>query len=169
MPPEIIFDCGLGDLFVIRVAGNVLDDVVLGSIEFAVVTLGVGLVLVLGHSRCGAVIAAVEGGEPPGHIRSVVERIRPALAQAQASGGDIVDATIRANITMSVAALRASQPILAQRVADGGLQVAGARYDLDTGFVHLLDSAHVAGDIGGDETTAIRVHPRSSASYFRIS
>lgn len=140
MPPEIIFDCGLGDLFVIRVAGNVLDDVGLGSIEFAVVTLGVGLVLVLGHSRCGAVIAAIEGSEPPGHIRSVVERIRPALAQARAAGGDLVDATIRANIAMGVAALRASQPILAQRVADGRLQVAGARYDLDTGLVHLLDN-----------------------------
>ncbi len=140
MPPEIIFDCGLGDLFVVRVAGNVLDDVVLGSVEFAVVSLGVELVLVLGHSRCGAVIATVEGGEPPGHIRSLVERIRPALAQARAAGGDLVDMTISANVAMSVAGLRASQPILAPLVANGRVQIVGACYDLDTGFVHLLDN-----------------------------
>ncbi len=139
MPPEIIFDCGLGDLFVIRVAGNVLDDVVLGSVEFAVTSLGVGLVLVLGHSRCGAVMAALEGGEPPGHIGSVVERIRPALAWVKAAGGDVVDAAIRANIEMSVAALRTSQPILAPLVTDGRLQIVGAHYDLTTGLVEILD------------------------------
>lgn len=139
MPPEIIFDCGLGDLFVIRVAGNVLDDVVLGSVEFAVASLGVDLVMVLGHSRCGAVVAAVEGGEPPGHLHSIVERIRPALAQARAVGGDLVDATISANIAMSVAALRECQPILAPLVANGRVQIVGARYDLDTGLVELLD------------------------------
>ena len=68
VPPEIIFDCGLGDLFVIRVAGNVLDDVVLGSVEYAAEHLGVGVVMVLGHSRCGAVTAAAAGGHPHGHI-----------------------------------------------------------------------------------------------------
>lgn len=139
MPPEIIFDCGLGDLFVIRVAGHVVDDAVLGSVEFAVLSLGVELVMVLGHSRCGAVLATVEGGEPPGHLNSLVERIRPALAQARASGGDIIDVTITANIALTVAALRTSQPILAQRVADGRLHIVGARYDLDTGLVELLD------------------------------
>ncbi len=141
IPPEIIFDCGLGDLFVVRVAGNLVDDVVLGSLEFAVLALGVELVMVLGHTRCGAVIAATEGSEPPGHINALVERIGPALAWARGgSAGDLVDATITANIEMNAAALRASEPILAPRVADGRLHVVGARYDLDTGLVRILDT-----------------------------
>lgn len=136
--PEIIFDCGLGDLFVIRIAGNVLDDVVLGSIEYAAEHLGVGLAMVLGHSRCGAVTTATQGGHPHGHIRSLAQRIRPAVEQAKASGGDVVDAAITANIELGVAELRASRPILARLIAEGKLKIVGARYELETGQINLL-------------------------------
>lgn len=139
VPPEIIFDCGLGDLFVVRVAGNVLDDVVLGSIEYAAEHLGVSLVLVLGHSHCGAVTAAVEGGHAHGHIGSLTERLRPAVERATAAGCDVVDAAITANVELAVAELSASQPILAHLIAQRKLQVVGARYELETGLVGLLD------------------------------
>lgn len=140
VPPEIIFDCGLGDLFVVRVAGNVLDDVVLGSIEYAAEHLGVGLVLVLGHSRCGAVTAAVQGTHPRGHIGSLTDRLRPAVQRAAAAGQDTLDAAITANIELTVAELRAAEPILAQQIADGRLQIVGAHYDLKTGLVELLNT-----------------------------
>ncbi len=147
VPPEIIFDCGLGDLFVIRVAGNVLDDVVLGSVEYAAEHLGVGLVVVLGHSRCGAVTAAVQGGHVPGHISALTERLRPAVERALTSGEGVIDAAIDAiadgaitvNIQLSVAELRVSQPTLAQLIAEGKLLVIGARYELETGQVRLLN------------------------------
>ena len=138
VPPEIIFDCGLGDLFVIRVAGHVLDNVVLGSIEYAAEHLGVSLVMVLGHSRCGAVTAAAAGGHAHGHIGSLTERIRPAIERAVAAGGDVVDAAITANIELAAAELRAAQPTLARLVADGKLLIVGARYELETGLVELL-------------------------------
>jgi carbonic anhydrase len=83
VPPEIIFDQGLGDLFVTRVAGNIVDDVVLGSIEYAAEHLGVPLIVVLGHKRCGAVEAAAKGGDAPVHIRSLVEAIKPAIKKAK--------------------------------------------------------------------------------------
>lgn len=140
VPPEIIFDCGLGDLFVIRVAGNVVDDVVLGSVEYAAKHLGVGLVMVLGHSRCGAVTAAVQGGQPHGHIGSLTERIQPAVERAKAWGGDVVDAAITANVELAVTELCASQPILAQLVTEGNLLIVGARYELETGLVVVLDA-----------------------------
>lgn len=139
VPPEIIFDCGLGDLFVLRVAGNVLDKVLMGSIEYAAEHLGVGLVMVLGHSHCGAVTAAVAGGHPAGHIGSLTKRIRPAVEQAAASGGDVVDAAVTANVRLGVAKIRQCQPILAHLVAAGKLQVVGARYELESGEVRLLD------------------------------
>jgi carbonic anhydrase len=139
VPPEIIFDCGLGDLFVMRVAGNVLDKVLLGSIEYAAEHLGVRLVMVLGHSHCGAVTAAVEGGHPSGHIKSLTKRIRPAVQQAATSGGDAIDAAVTANVQLDVAKLRASQPILAHLIAEGKLLIVGARYELETGQVRLLD------------------------------
>src|SRR4028119_2231189 len=100
--PELLFDQGLGDLFVIRVAGNILDDGTLASIEFATAELGVPLVMVLGHQRCGAVKAALEGGEVPGHINRLVEAIKPALEVAKAQPGDKLDNAVRANIRMVV-------------------------------------------------------------------
>ena len=138
VPPEIIFDQGLGDLFIVRVAGNVLDDVVLGTIEYAVEHLQVPLVMVLGHDKCGAVTAAVEGGKENNHIQALVEALRPALILAEAQAGDRVSTTIDANIRYSVKTLRASQPVLAEARAAGHIQIVGARYNLDSGEVKLV-------------------------------
>src|SRR5437867_10067008 len=140
VPPEIDFDQWLGDLFVVRVAGNVIDDHGLGSIEYAVDHLGVRLILVLGHQRCGAVDAARETiaakGKAPGHIQSLVTAIKPAV---EATAKDDLDATIKANVKNVVQALRSSTPILKAEVDSGKIQVIGGYYSLDTGAVTFLD------------------------------
>jgi carbonic anhydrase len=136
--PEIVFDQGLGDLFVVRTAGNVADDVALGSIEYAAEHLHVPLLVVLGHERCGAVGAAAEGGEAPGHIEAIVKAIKPAVDKAKGRPGDLVDNAVTVNVENVTAQLKASQPLLAKLVAEGKLKVVGARYDLDTGVVGLM-------------------------------
>ena len=140
VPPEILFDQGLGDLFIFRVAGNVIDDHGLGSIEYAVDHLGVRLIVVLGHQRCGAVQAAKETiaakGKAPGHIESLVTAIRPAV---EATAKDDLDTTIKANVKNVVKALRSSTPILKAEVDSGKIQVIGGYYSLDTGAVTFLD------------------------------
>jgi carbonic anhydrase len=137
--PEVIFDQGLGDLFVIRTAGHVVDDEALGSIEYAVEHLGSPLIVVLGHSRCGAVTAAVEGGSAPGHIGAVVKAIRPAVEETRGQPGDPVDNAMRANVRDVARQLRESQPILAELVHEGKVRVVGARYDLDSGRVERVE------------------------------
>jgi carbonic anhydrase len=131
VPPEIVFD-----LFVLRVAGNVIDDHSLGSIEYAVDHLAVRLIVVLGHQRCGAVKAAKETiaakGEAPGHIQSLVTAIQPAV-DATAKGD--LEATVRENVKNVVQALRSSAPVLKAKVDSGELKVVGAYYSLDTGSV----------------------------------
>jgi carbonic anhydrase len=140
VPPEIAFDQGLGDLFVVRVAGNVMNDENRGSIEYAVEHFGVRLILVLGHQRCGAVEAAKETiaakGKAPGHIQSLVTAIKPAVESTVK--GDL-DATIKANVEYVVNALRSCAPILKPKVDSGDLQVIGGYYSLDTGAVTFLD------------------------------
>ncbi len=138
VPPEIIFDQGLGDLFVIRVAGNVLDEVVLGTIEYAVEHLHVPLVVVLGHDKCGAVTAAVERAPTNSHVQAVVDALQPALTLAEAQGGDRVSAVIDANIRHALKTLRASEPVLSEALAAGHIQIVGARYNLDSGEVKLI-------------------------------
>ncbi len=138
VPPEIIFDQGLGDLFVIRVAGNVVDDVVMDSIEYAAEHLGVQLIVVLGHTRCGAVDATVKGGEAAGHIRSLVEAIRPAVEKAKGQPGDLLTNAVKANVEMVVDRLKSSKPILAESVEAGRLKIVGARYDLESGVVEII-------------------------------
>ena len=142
VPLEIIFDQGLGDLFVVRVAGNIAgDDTVLGSIEFAVAELGVPLILVLGHQRCGAVQAALrsrDGGAPPGHIGRLVAAIQPAVGRVDQHLGDPLDNAVRANVELGVAQLRAAAPILAPAVQAGQVQIVGARYSLDSGLVDVI-------------------------------
>jgi carbonic anhydrase len=144
VPPEIVFDETLGDLFVIRVAGNVVDDAILASIEYAVEHLKVPLVLVLGHERCGAVQAAVDGGEAPGHIGALIKCIRPAVESTQGLPGDAVDNAVRANVTQVVQQLRGAAPILSEAVHQGKLRIVGARYDLDTGVVEILPDPSAA-------------------------
>jgi carbonic anhydrase len=140
IPPEIVFDQGLGDLFVCRVAGNVVDDQSLGSIEYAVDHLGVRLILVLGHQDCGAVKSAKEliaaKRKAPGHIQSLITAIKPAV---EATAKDDLDATIKANVKHVVDALRSSTPILKAKVDSGDVQVIGGYYSLDTGAVTFLD------------------------------
>jgi carbonic anhydrase len=140
VPPEIVFDEGLGDLFVVRVAGNVMNDENLGSIEYAVDHLAVRLIVVLGHQRCGAVkaardtIAAKE--KAPAHIQSLVNAIRPAV-EATINGD--VEATMVANVKNVAQAVRTSTPILKPKVDSGEVRVIGATYSLDTGTMTFLD------------------------------
>ena len=140
VPPEIAFDQGLGDLFVVREAGNVIDDHSLGSIEYAVDHLAVRLIVVLGHQRCGAVKAAKETiaakTEAPAHIQSLVTAIQPAVEET--TRGDL-NATIEANVKNVAQALRSSTPVLKPKVDSGELKVVGAYYSLDTGTVAFMD------------------------------
>lgn len=137
--PEILFDQGLGDLFVVRDAGNVVDDHVFGSIEYAVEHLHSQLVVVMGHKRCGAIIAARDtvaaNGRAEGHIESLVASIRPAV---EATAGQDVEATCKANVHNMVQALRTSEP-LRHMVDENKVSVVGAYYDLDTGEVKFLE------------------------------
>ncbi len=141
--PEIIFDQGLGDLFVVRVAGNVVNDPILGSLEYAVEHLGTQLIVVLGHQRCGAVAAACAGGEAPGHIASLVQALAPAVdaisASHNASDDGRVDLAAKENVRMTVKSLHSCGPILAELVRQGKLEVTGAFYDLDTGAVEIVE------------------------------
>jgi len=138
VPPEIIFDQGLGDLFVIRVAGNVLDDIILGTIEYAVEHLRVPLIMVLGHDKCGAVTAAVQGVEVRNHIQSLAEALRPAVESARTQEGDLISNAIDVNVQQAVLTLRASEPVLLGACAAGQLRIVGARYNLDTGEVKII-------------------------------
>ena len=138
VPPELVFDQGLGDLFIIRVAGNVVSNEVLGSIEYAAEHFGSPLVMVLGHERCGAVDATVQGGEAPGHIGSLVDAIKPAVEKVKGKPGDLLDNAVRANIELVADQLANSKPILSEFVHNGKLKVVGARYDLDTGVVEII-------------------------------
>jgi carbonic anhydrase len=143
--PELLFDTGVGDLFVIRVAGNVVDGAgvtVKGSIEYAIAELHVPLVVVLGHSNCGAVKAAVthidHKDSLPGAINGLVELIKPAVVQAKKLQGDIYVNTTRENVRIGVAKLKGLEPILAPKVKQGDVKVVGAIYDLHTGKVEFL-------------------------------
>ena len=140
VPPEIVFDQGLGDLFVVRVAGNVINDEGMGSIEYTVDHLGTRLILVLGHQRCGAVDAAKQTiaakGKAPGHIQSLVTAIKPAV---ETTAKDDLETTVKANVKNVVRALRSSTPILKAEVDSGKIQVVGGYYSLDTGAVTFLD------------------------------
>ena len=141
VPPEIIFDEGLGDLFVIRVAGHVVDAATVGSVEYAAVELGVRLVLVLGHESCGAVAAALaahRAAELPGHIRNLATAMGPAIAHARHLPGDPLANAVQSNVIYASAKLRISAPILAPLVAAGDIQVASAIYSLHSGLVRLL-------------------------------
>ena len=140
--PEIIFDEGLGDLFVIRVAGNIVDDAVLGSVEFAVAKLGARLIVVLGHEKCGAVSAAVDAvkgaSAPPGHIGAIVDPIKPAAASVHGKDGDEVDNAVRARVHAIVERLKTASPVLSPLLQSGELSLVGARYDLDDGKVQQV-------------------------------
>jgi carbonic anhydrase len=138
VPPELIFDQGLGDLFVVRVAGNIVDAATLGSLEYAVHHLGVSLIVVLGHSSCGAVQATLMGGRPEGSIAALVAALQPAVEVARQQPGPLLDNAVRANVTLVAAQLQAAEPILAPAVASGALRVEAGVYSLTSGAVELL-------------------------------
>ena len=139
VPPEIVFDQGLGDLFVVRVAGNVVTNTELGSLEYGAEHLHIPLLVVLGHESCGAVTAAVEGGEPEGHIGSLVDLIKPAVDKTRGNPGDPVVNAVRKNVEMVVEQLRTSTPVLSKLVAEGKLKIVGGVYSLQTGKVMWLN------------------------------
>lgn len=138
VPPDIIFDQGLGDLFPVRVAGNIVDDAVLGSIEYAVEHLNCPLVMVLGHEGCGAVTAAVNGGEPGTHITALVDAIMFAVTKAKGQPGDLVSNAVRINATRQADIIRTSKPILGKAVSEGQTKVVVAIYDVKTGQVKVI-------------------------------
>lgn len=141
VPPEIVFDQGLGDLFVARTAGQVIDDAVLGSIEYTVEE-GAKLIVVLGHQSCGAVKATIDtlkqNGHADGHIAALVQAITPAVEMASTQPGDLIDNAVRANVILEVQQLVSSSDIISHAVQDGSIKLAGARYDLSTGAVQVL-------------------------------
>ena len=144
--PELLFDTGLGELFIVRNAGNTIDTVAMGSIQYAVQVLGVPLILVLGHERCGAVDAAVSVVEKntvfPGSIGQMVEPIIPAVLKARSQGGlkgeALLDLAVRENVRRTVQRLRTAEPTLSDPIAAGKVRVVGARYDLDDGKVDFF-------------------------------
>ncbi len=137
-PPEIIFDRGLGDIFTVRVAGNVADQVVIESLDYSVKHLGVRVVMVLGHRRCGAVIAAVEGHEEEGKdVGPMLRELDPAVAATKGMPGDAVENAVRENVKLVVERLAASKELSAM-VKSGELKIVGGIYDLDTGTIEML-------------------------------
>ena len=149
VPAEIVFDQGLGDLFVIRVAGNIVAPSQVGSVEFAAERFGTPLVVVLGHSQCGAIQATLEElGRPSQaqsrNLRSIVERIRPSVealisTDLRRDPGALVREAVRANIRVSVSQLRHGSDVLEGLISRNRLQVVGAEYSLETGVVEFLD------------------------------
>ena len=151
VPAEIVFDQGLGDLFVIRVAGNIVAPSQVGSVEFAAARFGTRLVVVLGHSQCGVIVATLEelrmGTENQSrNLRAIVARVRPSVEGLFATDlrhdpDALVKQAVRANIRASVSHLRHGSEVLEQLIQDDGLLVVGAEYSLDTGVVEFFDGA----------------------------
>jgi carbonic anhydrase len=134
VPAEIVFDQGLGDLFVVRVAGNIATPEEIGSLEFGTAVLGSKVIMVLGHERCGAVDAAIQGKPVPGQIGSILQKIQPAVNATAGKPGDRLVNTTIANIKLQMAELRKS-PVLSDLIKAGKLKIVGGYYDLDTGVV----------------------------------
>lgn len=158
VPAEIVFDQGLGDLFVIRVAGNIVAPSQVGSVEFAATRFGTRLVVVLGHSHCGAVMATLEELQQPTesqsrNLRSIVDRVRPSLEvlvkmQRHHDVGALLPQAVRANVHASVNHLRHGSEILEQIIRNEGLLVVGAEYSLETGVVEFYDCAEAVTGTG---------------------
>ena len=134
--PELVFDQNIGDLFVVRTAGNLVDDYGLGSIEYAVDHLGTRLIVVLGHARCGAVRAAMASTTAPGHVNALVRDIQPAIAAAKTEGGDPLAKTVKANARLVAEKIR-KQADLGEHKSE--VRIAIAYYDLDTGAVEWAE------------------------------
>lgn len=136
-PSEIIFDQGLGDLFVCRVAGNVATPEEIGSLEFGTLVLGAKVLVVVGHKRCGAVDATIKGTQVPGQIGSLLDAIKPAVESSKDQGGDRLENASKANVLLQAKRLKAS-PVISKLIEEKKLKVVGGYYDLDTGAVNIL-------------------------------
>jgi len=153
VPAEIVFDQGLGDLFVIRVAGNIVAPSQVGSVEFAAARYDTRLVLVLGHSQCGAILATLEELQRPTenqsrNLRAIVDRVRPSVESLLATPlkhdrDALIQQAVRANIRASVNHLRHGSEVLEQLIQEGGLRVVGAEYSLETGLVDFFEGGPV--------------------------
>ena len=151
VPVNVVFDEGLGDLFVIRVAGNIVDEAITGSVEYAAANLGSKLVVVLGHTHCGAVAATLQEMQQPtntlsSNLRFIVDSIEPAVQNlanenSGSNSSELVSDAVKVNVLQSVANLQATSSILTDLVATGGLKFVGARYDLESGVVEFFDDA----------------------------
>lgn len=149
VPVEIVFDQTLGDLFVVRVAGNIASSLQIGSIEFAAVQFGARLVVVLGHSHCGAIMATVKELQQPTesrsrYLRAIVDHIRPAVEDLMATKlrrdtDALIASAVRANVSLAVKHLRCESDILRDLIRDDGLLVVGAEYSLETGVIEFFD------------------------------
>jgi len=145
VPPEMIFDRGIGDLFVVRDAGNVVDPLVTGSIEYAVGHLNVPRIVVMGHTSCGAVAAAVSGGHAEGSISATLDKIEPSVrstehADPELKGQQLVDATSRANVLHSIDELLSHSSQLRDALRKGSIRIEGALYDVTSGQIEWLGS-----------------------------
>lgn len=138
VPSEIVFDQGLGDLFIIRTAGQVSSYASWGSIEFANAVLGSNLIVVMGHTKCGAVSAACNLPEVPGHIIALVNAIKPAAEIAKQMKGDPIENAVKVNVAMQVKELKNLEPVLTKAIIKGDLKIVGAVYNLSTGVVEFL-------------------------------
>ena len=138
VPNEIIFDQGVGDLFIIRTAGQVMAEASYGSIEFATAVLGSKLIVVMGHQSCGAVDAAIKRPEVPGHIVTLVNSIKPAAQKAKAMGGNMLENAIRQNVIEQVNDLRDLDPVLSKKYQKGEILIVGAVYNLGSGKVEFV-------------------------------
>ena len=136
-PTEIIFDQGLGDLFVCRVAGNVATPEEIGSLEYGTLVLGAKVLMIIGHERCGAVDATIKGAQVPGQIGSLIDAIKPAIESSKNQTGDSLENAIKANVLLQTERLKAS-PVISQLIKEGKLKVVGGYYDLDTGAVSMV-------------------------------
>lgn len=153
VPVEVIFDVGVGDLFVVRTAGNLVEDVCIASVEYAIAVLDVRLVMVMGHRRCGAVSSAVEAtleeeretvsapsieldtDRPRSHVDGLVSKIRPAVYRVLHAPGDLVDNAVKSNVQLMVRRLQKRSVIIYDAVVSGKVRIVGSVYDLDTGVV----------------------------------
>lgn len=143
VPPEIIFDAGIGDIFVVRLAGNVTGKEALGSLEYAVEHLGVKLILVLGHTKCGAVTAVAEQEKVAGNLIAIADEIKPAVDKTKAAyknltAEKLILGSIKANVQQSIDKMLSSSALLRERLQAGDLKIIGGLYDLETGAVTVL-------------------------------
>jgi carbonic anhydrase len=164
VPVEILFDRGVGDIFVVRVAGNVANVDEVASIEYSADHLGTPLLVILGHTHCGAVQAVVENAEVHGNISTLVKSIVPAVAKARqknpsATGESLVNAAVKANVWQAIEDLFKISPVTRKRVKEGNLKVLGAVYDIDTGAITWL-GAH-----DKQEALISRIHSQPKESH----